>query len=168
MERPENRMGNLEATRRSQSMTASNSYTAKQIKEALEHVQGMCDFAYRQGFHELGYDPVQVLRDVLRDMPTPEHGEGWIACKDRLPPHARKVVAFLSGWKEHSGTTWAREGIAMMVRWDNEPLHTVADGWSAESYEKARKEIDFDSALVTHWLPIPERSTATHNDEGMA
>ena len=49
----------------------SASYTAKEIEQALLHVEGLCQFAYNQGFHELGYDPVRLLREAL-SAPQPE------------------------------------------------------------------------------------------------
>ena len=37
----------------------------KDIDEALHHVKTLCQYAYDEGFHELGYDPVEVLRAAL-------------------------------------------------------------------------------------------------------
>jgi hypothetical protein len=35
---------------------------SSKITEALGHLTEICDFAYKNGMHELGYDPVAVLR----------------------------------------------------------------------------------------------------------
>lgn len=36
------------------------------LAEALEHIKALAAFAYEQGFHELGYDPINVLETALR------------------------------------------------------------------------------------------------------
>jgi hypothetical protein len=41
---------------------------ASKIKEALEHIRGGLQFAYENGLHEFGYDPVAVIEAAL---PTP-------------------------------------------------------------------------------------------------
>ena len=40
--------------------------TKNGLAEALMHIKALVEFAYEQGFHELGYDPVNVLETALR------------------------------------------------------------------------------------------------------
>ena len=39
--------------------------SARDIEESLKHVRALCDHAYDQGYHELGYDPVAVIASAL-------------------------------------------------------------------------------------------------------
>lgn len=79
----------------------------------------------------------------------------WISVEDRLPPGSTKVLAWCSGSQHHSGVDWYRAGYAWMVRWDGEHEHTVADGWSRETYDAALRNIGADCMTVTHWMPLP-------------
>lgn len=71
-----------------------------------------------------------------------------------LPEFNRRVVARLSGAKEHSGATWDRVYWAFMVRWDD--ADTVADGWARPWYDKALKEMDADWAFVELWIYVED------------
>ena len=44
--------------------------TTKYVKQALEDLESICEFAYEKGFHELGYDPLAVIKEAV--------GEEWI------------------------------------------------------------------------------------------
>jgi hypothetical protein len=35
------------------------------VQQAMSHIKALTDFAYEQGFHELGYDPVEVVRAAI-------------------------------------------------------------------------------------------------------
>ena len=39
--------------------------THAKVAEAIRDVRNLCQFAYEQGYHEMGYDPVQVLVDAI-------------------------------------------------------------------------------------------------------
>ena len=39
----------------------------QEVAQALVHLRGLCEFAYQQGFHELGYDPVATVSAALAD-----------------------------------------------------------------------------------------------------
>jgi hypothetical protein len=41
-----------------------------ELVEALDAAEGLCNFAYRQGYHEPGYDPIKVIRAAISSMPT--------------------------------------------------------------------------------------------------
>jgi len=51
---------------------------AGEVEEALGHIEWLCDIAYNQGgAHELGYDPLKVVRAALATQPaTSQEGEG--------------------------------------------------------------------------------------------
>jgi hypothetical protein len=36
-----------------------------QVEQALEDLEDLCQFSYEQGFHELGYNPLQVIKEAL-------------------------------------------------------------------------------------------------------
>jgi hypothetical protein len=36
-------------------------------KEVIRHLKILCDYAYEQGFHELGYDPVDEITKILNE-----------------------------------------------------------------------------------------------------
>jgi hypothetical protein len=76
----------------------------------------------------------------------------WIKCSEQLPPVKCEVVAWLVGFKDHSGLTWKREGRAFMVRWDNAPKETGVDGWADRFMAAAREKLDAHSLQVTHWM----------------
>lgn len=77
--------------------------------------------------------------------------------KPTLPEPNRRVLALLVGAKSHSGNSWAREGYAFMVRWENAPSHhVVADGWARDPYEKALQSIDADYATVARWVYLED------------
>lgn len=40
-------------------------YMGASVREALDAVRALCDFAYEQGFHEMGYDPVKTLEAAI-------------------------------------------------------------------------------------------------------
>jgi hypothetical protein len=71
-----------------------------------------------------------------------------------LPPPRSRVMAFMDGTKHHSEVAWARSGWVMLVRFDEAEPHTVADGWTRESYDSALKQIDADYADVIKWVPF--------------
>lgn len=45
------------------------------VHEALSHAEALANFAYEQGFHELGYDPLETLRAALVKPPFDEQAE---------------------------------------------------------------------------------------------
>lgn len=47
-------------------MTERDATRRSPVQEALDAVEMLCDYAYEQGFHEIGYDPVEVLRNALQ------------------------------------------------------------------------------------------------------
>ena len=47
-------------------MSSSNTPRRSPVQEALDAVEMLCDYAYEKGFHEMGYDPVEVLRNALQ------------------------------------------------------------------------------------------------------
>lgn len=36
-----------------------------EVAQALQHLESLCEFAYEQGFHELGYNPLRIIRRAL-------------------------------------------------------------------------------------------------------
>ncbi len=50
-------------------------------KEAIDHIREMMQFAYKNGFHELGYDPLGVLKaslyEISADFGTDYIGQGY-------------------------------------------------------------------------------------------
>lgn len=46
-------------------MTEDRKELPSETLQALDHLRHICDFAYRMGFHELGYNPVETLRAEL-------------------------------------------------------------------------------------------------------
>jgi len=75
----------------------------------------------------------------------------WV--RGTLPPFNRLVVAYLVGFKEHSGMSWKRDGWAFMVRHDDRE-HTVADMWASDRYNAALKSLDADHLDVLQWMPL--------------
>lgn len=53
----------------------------RRIEQALEHVKALCDYAYEQGFHELGYDPVVELREALEGYRYAEIEHDNLGCR---------------------------------------------------------------------------------------
>ena len=51
----------------------------KTVAEAVEAVRKLTNYAYEQGLHETGYDPVKVLADEIERLSRPSH--------EREPPH---------------------------------------------------------------------------------
>lgn len=47
-------------------MTDASRSSKTQLTRALDDIQGLCEFAYEQGFHEMGYDPVKAVREFVR------------------------------------------------------------------------------------------------------
>jgi hypothetical protein len=39
----------------------------KHVDEYRKALRMLCDFAYKQGFHEMGYDPLEAFEAALRD-----------------------------------------------------------------------------------------------------
>jgi hypothetical protein len=59
------------------------------LVEALDAAEALCNFAYRQGYHELGYDPIKVIRAAISSMPTiADEGE------------RARIVAALTKWSD--------------------------------------------------------------------
>ncbi len=79
----------------------------------------------------------------------------WIKVGSRLPEFNRRVLAWMEGFQEHSGATFHREGLAFMVRHD-EDASTCANGWSYNYYTEAEGKLGADHLKVTHWQPLPE------------
>lgn len=45
-----------------------NSYSVQErVDEFRKALRMLCEFAYEQGFHEMGYDPLKAFEDALRD-----------------------------------------------------------------------------------------------------
>lgn len=48
-------------------MSAPDSLTSEEkVDQAVFDVDVLCNFAYESGFHEMGYNPVTVLRDEIK------------------------------------------------------------------------------------------------------
>ena len=88
-----------------------------------------------------------------------------MSAERNLPDFNRLVVARLVGANHHTGDhiAWHREGWAFMVRWDDSPEHTIADGWARDRYEKALKEIDADYAEVVEWIYVHKLSDVSQS-----
>lgn len=41
-----------------------------ELKKAIEHLRLLTDFAYQQGYHEMGYDPVATVATALEQIGT--------------------------------------------------------------------------------------------------
>lgn len=50
--------------------TDSERVSAASLQAALDHVENLCSFAYEHGYHELGYDPVKLIRQSIGDQPV--------------------------------------------------------------------------------------------------
>ena len=48
----------------------SASLTTDRVVEALQALKSLADYAYEQGYHEMGYDPLQVVRDEIDRLRT--------------------------------------------------------------------------------------------------
>ncbi len=48
--------------------------TQQDINEALTHAAILCQYAYNMGYHEMGYDPVEVLRAASHPGKVPTSG----------------------------------------------------------------------------------------------
>lgn len=58
--------------------SAGPTLTREQCEEAIDAVRDLCEFAYRNGYHELGYNPVDVLAMRLSAEVAPARRE-WTA-----------------------------------------------------------------------------------------
>lgn len=117
------------------------------LSQALGHVEALCTFAYDQGFHELGYDPVAMLRTAintaLRLAPSAKAEaaklrdglsllEDEIACGEMS---GAAVLTRVRSWFDLSATTpvappagrQSVEGDVMQLR-----AEMQAEGWGSE------------------------------------
>jgi hypothetical protein len=47
--------------------------------EALRDIHSLCEYAYEQGYHEMGYDPVKIIEKAL------ENAREFVAANWRYP-----------------------------------------------------------------------------------
>lgn len=86
------------------------------ISEAMEAIKTLTEFAYRRGYHEFGYDPVEVIEAVLHPAPAEPVGRspysvdpkytGPVVSFDVTPPYYL-ASCDKCGWvgsSEHCGT----------------------------------------------------------------
>lgn len=63
------------------------------IGHAFEHLRALAEFAYANGFHEFGYDPVKEVESSYRD--ARESREVWRAACDVNEKRIEKLAAAL-------------------------------------------------------------------------
>jgi len=71
-----------------------------------------------------------------------------------LPDPNLLVLAYLVGFRNHSGLNWDRRGYAFMVRHGNE--------WAEHFYSEALKSLDADIFEKIYWVYLPEAPPDGH------
>lgn len=122
-------------------MTAAPVVLPRQIAQALEHVESLCNFAYEQGFHELGYDPIETLRAAI--------ASGSVVCRvadewrsiENAPPMTYVLVGRDMGepWGFVRGTGYFKEG--------------SISGWVCRGICDPPGELGLGNP--THWQSLP-------------
>lgn len=91
------------------------------------------------------------LKDIFASH-EPEHGEGWISVKDRLPNNHQHCLIWLDGAALPCiGTLNRRHAHSL----GSELIYYFALGNAAGD-----RQLD----EVTHWMPLPSEPFATHSD----
>jgi hypothetical protein len=125
-------------------------------EEALGHIQGLVDFAYAQGFHELGYDPVAVVRAALASPAVSQKAAPVAPDGYKLMPvtPTDAMIAAAKAEYQDANATWftiylaildaapaAQQAVSQMDELLDALEHAIG-GWSGDPADKVQAIID--------------------------
>jgi hypothetical protein len=141
----------------------------------LDNLHALCEFAYEQGFHELGYDPVKVVADEIERLQSAlqtilDFSDSAMRDGDGARDVARAALGNTAlepgavGWQSIENVP---KGMRVLVRGGDrngtDGYHDVQAAWVdsiGNVWLDDRKE-GSAPARPTHWMLLPNSPTTT-------
>lgn len=86
------------------------------IEESIAAIKSMCDFAYEQGYHEMGYEPLDYILKYISGLDMTGHM--LVEENNRL----RSVLHLIA---KHGGKTTTAEGLTCNGSWCGEQANAI-------------------------------------------